>query len=75
MPRDLIDPPYSEPPEWEPGARTVGATFRARRVAAGVTLRRCAEAMGISMTDLSAIERGTRPMGEDERRKFEEVVR
>lgn len=52
----------TRPPESYPGGRAFGLTIRGRRQQAGLTLRRCAEAMGISMYDLSRIERGERLM-------------
>jgi hypothetical protein len=61
-------------PEAEPGSRAVGMTLRMRRIQRGFTLRRCAERMGMSMTDLSAVEQGARVFTPEERTRFEEVV-
>lgn len=46
-------------------------TIRGRRTGAGLTLRRCAELMRVSMTRLSAIERGGEAMTQAEREAFE----
>ena len=67
--------PPTYPPEHEPGARAFGATIRGRRLRAHCTLRLCAELVGMSMTDLSAVEQGTRPFTTDERERFENVIR
>lgn len=40
-------------------AQVAGLAVRERRLAAGLTLRRCASGLGISPTLLSAIEQGT----------------
>lgn len=53
----------------------VGATLRARRVGAGLTLRRCAQHLGISMTHLSRIERGELQMTASERIAFDAATR
>ena len=53
----------------------LGATLRARRIGAGLTLRRCAELVGISMTHLSRIERGEIEMGRTERTAFDAATR
>lgn len=66
--------PY-QPPEHEPGARAFGLTIRGRRMQAFCTLRLCAELMGMSMTDLSAVEQGARGFTHDERDRFEAVMR
>ena len=66
--------PPTYPPEHEPGARAFGATIRGRRLRAHCTLRLCAELVGMSMTDLSAVEQGTRPFTEDERERFDAVM-
>ena len=58
--------PYQPEPERYPGGRAFGATIRARRIGAGLTLRRCAELLGLTMTELSAIEQGQRRMSEQE---------
>lgn len=51
-----------------------GLTIRGRRVGAGLTLRRCAELMGLTMTDLSAVEQGQRPFTEQEFSDFNRVA-
>ncbi len=53
----------------------VGATLRARRIGAGLTLRRCATHLGISMTHLSRIERGEIAMTNTERAAFDAATR
>ena len=67
--------PPTPSPEHEPGARAFGLTIRGRRMQALLTLRLCSELMGMSMTDLSAVEQGTRPFTTDERERFENVIR
>lgn len=67
--------PPTYPPEHEPGARAFGLTIRGRRMQAFCTLRMCAELMGMSMTDLSAVEQGARGFTPDERGRFEAVMR
>lgn len=67
--------PPTYPPEHEPGARAFGLTIRGRRLQAACTLRMCAELMGMSMTDLSAVEQGVRGFTPDERERFEDVMR
>lgn len=67
--------PPTYPPEHEPGARTFGETIRVRRMQACCTLRLCAELVGMSMTDLSAVEQGARGFTPDERERFEAVIR
>jgi transcriptional regulator with XRE-family HTH domain len=44
------------------GGPAVGDELRERRVRCGLTLRRGAKALGMSMTELSAIEAGRRPI-------------
>lgn len=61
-------------PEKSPGARTMGQTIRMRRVGAGLTLRRCAELMDITMTALSAVEQGGMLFSEDEFDTFNRVL-
>lgn len=53
----------------------IGATLRARRIGAGLTLRRCAMHLGISMTHLSRIERGEVEMTNTERAAFDAATR
>jgi hypothetical protein len=38
--------------------RMIGATLQGRRMQAGITLRRMAEACGMTMTELSRVEQG-----------------
>ena len=71
----IYQTPPNYPPEHEPGARAFGETIRVRRMQACCTLRLCAELTGMSMTDLSAVEQGTRPFTTDERERFENVIR
>lgn len=52
----------------------LGLTLRARRIESGLTLRRCAEAMGMSMTDLSAVEQGARVFTPDEFERFNRAL-
>lgn len=52
----------------------LGLTIRGRRVGAGLTLRRCAELMGLTMTDLSAVEQGQRPFTDQEFSDFNRVA-
>lgn len=52
-----------------------GSTLRARRIGAGLTLRRCAMHLGISMTHLSRIERGEVEMTNTERAAFDAATR
>lgn len=52
----------------------LGLALRARRIESGLTLRRCAEAMGMSMTDLSAVEQGARVFTPDEFDRFNKVL-
>ena len=66
--------PPPHPPECELGARMLGLALRARRIESGLTLRRCAEAMGMSMTDLSAVEQGARVFTPDEFDRFNKVL-
>ena len=71
----IYQTPPTYPPEHEPGARAFGATIRGRRLRAHCTLRLCAELVGMSMTDLSAVEQGARGFTPDERERFEAVIR
>lgn len=61
-------------PEHSPGARMVGQTVRMRRIGAGLTLRRCAELMEISMTALSAVEQGAMVFTESEFDAFNRAI-
>lgn len=67
--------PPPQHPEHEPGSRAFGETIRGRRIDSALTLRRCAELMGMSMTNLSAVEQGARGFTPDERERFEAVMR
>lgn len=71
----IITSPYVPDPEGYEGGRAFGLTIRGRRMGAGLTLRRCAEDMGISMSDLSAIERGLIAMTTEQRERFEGALR
>lgn len=67
------EPPQQ--PEHSPGSRMVGQTYRMRRIGAGLTLRRCAELMDMSMTALSAVEQGSMIFTESERDAFDRVLK
>lgn len=62
-------------PEKYPGGLAFGETIRFRRVGAGLTLRKCAEQMGVSMTTISMIEQGQMIMTSDEFDAFGRTVR
>jgi len=51
--------------------RLVGATLQGRRMQAGVTLRRMAEACGMTMTELSRVEQGWVEMAWQQRAAFD----
>ena len=70
----IVTTPHQPEPEKYPGGRMLGLTICGRRVGAGLTLRRCAELMGLTMTDLSAVEQGQRPFTEQEFSDFNRVV-
>ena len=70
----IITTPDNPTPESYPGGHAFGATIRGRRMQAGLTLRRCAEEMEMTMTDLSAVEQGQRAFTHDERARFERVI-
>ena len=70
----IVTTPHKPDPEKYLGGRMLGLTIRGRRVGRGLTLRRCAELMGMTMTDLSAVEQGQRPLSEREFREFNRVV-
>lgn len=72
---DMIasDPP-PQPPESSPGNRAFGLTIRGRRIGAGLTLRACAERMGVTMTLLSYWEQGRLDMPEHHRAAFEKAL-
>lgn len=71
----IITSPYVPEPEGYKGGRAFGLTIRGRRMQAGLTLRRCAEDMGISMSDLSRIEQGLVAMTTEQRERFEGALR
>lgn len=71
----IADGPAPVPPESSPGARAFGLTIRARRVRSGVTLRACAERMGVTPLLLSYWEQGRIDMPEDRRDAFERAIR
>lgn len=70
----IVDGPAPIPPESSPGARAFGHTIRGRRIGAGMTLRACAERMGVSMTVLSMYEQGVLDMPEHRRDDFEKAL-
>ena len=71
----MISPTPATPrPEKYPGGSAFGATIRGRRTGAGLTLRKCAEAMGKSMAWLSEVETGQRAMVGADRADFERVL-
>lgn len=70
----IVTTPHQPDPEKYPGGRMLGLTIRGRRVGAGLTLRRCAAMMGLTMTDLSAVEQGQRPFTEQEFSDFNRVA-
>ncbi len=51
-----------------------GLTLRFRRIGAGLTLRRCAELIGLSMTSLSAVEQGAALFTESGFERFNKVL-
>lgn len=62
-------------PEQYPGGSTFGKTIRARRVQAGLTLRTCAERLGMYMSSLSLIEQGQRRMSDAETDAFNQLIK
>ena len=70
----IADGPAPIPPESSPGARAFGLTIRGRRIGAGMTLRACAERMGITMTLLSYYEQGRLDMPDQIRERFEHAI-
>lgn len=70
----IVTTPHQPDPEKYPGGRMLGLTIRGRRVGAGLTLRRCAAMMGLTMTDLSAAEQGQRPLTDQEFSEFNLVT-
>jgi len=70
----IVTTPHNPEPEKYAGGRMFGLAIRGRRVGAGLTLRRCAELMGLTMTDLSAVEQGQRPFTEQEFSDFNRVA-
>lgn len=71
----IVTSPYAQEPEGYLGGRSFGLTIRGRRMAAGLTLRACAEQMGVSMSRLSRIETGMEAMTEADRSAFENAVK
>lgn len=71
----IVTDAYQPTPEGYPGGRSFGRTIQGRRIGAGVTLRKCAEHLGITMYAMSQIERGERPMTESERGRFDALTR
>jgi hypothetical protein len=71
----IVPGPAPEPPEHSPGARACGRTVRFRRVRAGLTLRRCAELMGVTLTRLSSVEQGAAVFDDGEFGRFNAAVR
>lgn len=71
----IVTTPHQPEPERYPGGRAFGLTIRGRRIGSGLTLRRCAELMGLTMTDLSAVEQGQRPFTEQEFSDFNRVTK
>lgn len=71
----IVTTPPPDYPESSPGARAFGLTIRGRRIGAALTLRMCAELMGVSMTTLSHIEQGRADMTDEQRKVFESVIR
>ena len=70
----IVTTPDNPKPEAYPGGHAFGATIRGRRMQAGLTLRRCSEEMGKSMTWLSEVETGQREMVGADRADFERVL-
>lgn len=70
----IVTTPDNQKPEAYPGGHAFGATIRGRRMQAGLTLRRCSEEMGKSMTWLSEVETGQREMVGADRADFERVL-
>ena len=70
----IVAAPNQPEPEKYPGGRMLALAIRGRRVGAGLTLRRCAELLGLTMTDLSAVEQGQRPFTEQEFSDFNRVA-
>lgn len=71
----IVTTPNDPGPEGYPGGRALGLPIRGRRVGAGLTLRRCAELMGTTMTDLSAVEQGRRPFTDAEMNAFNHATK
>ena len=71
----IVTTPHQPEPEKYSGGRMLGLTIRGRRVGAGLTIRRCAELMGLTMTDLSAVEQGQRPFTDQEFSDFNRVAK
>lgn len=71
----IVTEPDNPLPERYPGGLAFGKTIRARRIQAGLTLRTCAERLGIYMSSLSLIEQGQREMSRDEYDAFNRAIR
>ena len=69
----VLTPDRPEPEKYL-GGIAFGKTIRARRIGAGLTLRRCAERLGLSMHALSSIEQGQERMKPADFEAFNEVV-
>ena len=71
----IVTTPHQPDPEGYPGGRAFGTTIRWRRIRAGLTLRKCAEACGMTLTELSAVEQGQRALTQQERFAYEVAVK
>lgn len=68
----IVTTPPPDHPEYL--HKAYGTTIRMRRLGAGVTLRACAERMGMSMTALSAVEQGAMVFTETEFDAFNRIL-
>lgn len=71
----IASSPPPEYPESSPGARAFGLTIRGRRIAAGLTLRACADRLGVSMTALSYYEQGRLDMPAEVFERFNAIAK
>lgn len=71
----IVTTPDTPRPEQYPGGAAFGKTIRARRVQAGLTLRTCAERLGLYMSSMSLIEQGQRRMSDAELEAFNALLR
>lgn len=71
----IVTTPHQPEPEKYPGGIAFGTTIRWRRIRAGLTLRKCAEACGMTLTELSAVEQGQRALTGPERFAYEVAVK